>query len=69
MFSFKVKLFRYADPSTGPRKLPVTGNHLKGKVEMSRNACFEVDVAKNVVMLIEGQKKHELGDQITYVVE
>lgn len=66
---FQVRLFRYEDVLVGPRKLPVTGNALEGKVEMPTDGCLEIDFEKNAVKLVDGSNKFELGDQITYFVE
>jgi len=63
-----VKIYRYEDPNAGPRKIPVLGKVLDGKVEMSVNGKLDVDVEKKVVTLVESGKKFELGDQIIYCV-
>lgn len=64
-----MKLFRYEDVAVGPRRLPRSGDHTEGKIEMPKDAALEVDVEKKSVMLLDGQKRIDLGEQIAYMVE
>ncbi|OQR70265.1 leucine--tRNA ligase [Tropilaelaps mercedesae] len=64
-----VKLFRYEDPFGGPRKMPVLGKLLEGKVEIPKSGILEVDLKANTVVLIDGPNRFTLGYQITYIIE
>ncbi|CAK6446187.1 unnamed protein product [Pipistrellus nathusii] len=64
----KVKLMRFDDPVSGPRRVPVLGKELTGKTPISEHAVFHVDlVSKNVHLTENGLRAH-IGDTLVYLV-
>ena len=66
-----MKILRYEDITSGPRKIPVFGGDMtSGKVELSADKdLFKVDVKSNQVFLQNNGKAIDLGRQMVYLVE
>jgi len=64
----KVSLFRHEDPSLGPRRIPVLDKPLDGKIEISAEQIFRIDLEKKQVFLESNGGKIELGDNIIFRV-
>ncbi len=64
----KVSLFRHEDPILGPRRIPVLDKPLDGKIEISAEQIFRIDLEKKQVFLESNGGKIELGDNIIFRV-
>lgn len=62
-----VQLWRYSDPILGPRKVPVFGQPLLDKIQISSCAVFHVDLTAASVKVEESGKMFDLGSQLVYV--
>ncbi|XP_042902350.2 leucine--tRNA ligase, cytoplasmic [Parasteatoda tepidariorum] len=65
--SKKVTLYRYEDPVIGPRTIPILGQTEKGKAPIQLSSRFCID--KCSIFVEENEKRHDIGHQMTYVVE
>ncbi|XP_042907451.1 leucine--tRNA ligase, cytoplasmic-like [Parasteatoda tepidariorum] len=65
--SKKVTLYRYEDPVIGPRTIPILGQTEKGKAPIQLSSRFRID--KCSIFVEENEKRHDIGHQMTYVVE
>ncbi|XP_054611719.1 leucine--tRNA ligase, cytoplasmic-like [Dunckerocampus dactyliophorus] len=64
----KVKLMRYEDPLLGPRRVPVLGQEEQGKVLISPQSVFSINVeAKTVTVAADGLSV-DIGDTLSYLV-
>ena len=66
---FQVKLYRFEDPIMGPRKIPVLGKILDGKVLIPGNAKLTVHADRKIIEVVDGKENFNLGQQILYIVE
>uniref|UniRef100_V9KA46 Leucine--tRNA ligase, cytoplasmic n=1 Tax=Callorhinchus milii TaxID=7868 RepID=V9KA46_CALMI len=64
----RVKLMRYEDPALGPRQVPVLGKEDVGKVAISEQATFHVDLTAKKIYLVDASMKLDLGDTLIYLV-
>lgn len=64
----KVKLMRFDDPLLGPRRVPVLGKELTGKMPISEHAVFHVDLVSKNVHLTENGLRADIGDTMVYLV-
>ncbi|XP_013185912.2 leucine--tRNA ligase, cytoplasmic [Amyelois transitella] len=64
-----LKLWRYADPLMGPRRIPVPGDYKDKCVVMENATVLKVDVASNKVELVSGGKSIDVGTQFVYTYE
>ncbi|CAJ0950199.1 unnamed protein product [Ranitomeya imitator] len=65
----KVKLMRYDDPVLGPRRVPVLGKEDSGKVVISQQAAFHIDLSEKKVHIAENGLKVDIGDTLVYMVD
>lgn len=65
----KVKLYRYEDIVLGPRKLPVLGDVLNGKVLIENISKLHVELEKPSIFIQDNGEKQDIGTQIVYYVE
>ncbi|KAI8440512.1 hypothetical protein MSG28_001770 [Choristoneura fumiferana] len=64
-----LKLWRYVDPSLGPRKIPVAGDHETKCVILESAGVLKVDVAAGTVQLAHNGKNIEVGTQLVYTYD
>ncbi|KAF4523284.1 hypothetical protein B566_EDAN009407 [Ephemera danica] len=62
-----LQLWRYNDPVLGPRKMPVFGQPLLDKTEISSCAVFRVELTAGTVKVEESGKLFDVGSQLVYV--
>ncbi|XP_053575255.1 leucine--tRNA ligase, cytoplasmic [Bombina bombina] len=65
----KVKLMRYDDPLLGPRRVPVLGREDSGKILVSVQAAFQVDLNEKRVHIADNGLKIDIGDTLVYIVD
>lgn len=63
-----IQLWRYKDPVLGDCKIPPFNNPTQDKVLIPSEAVFEVDVEKNIVRVVNGKDKYDVGRTVTYIV-
>lgn len=64
-----MKLLRYEDPTTGPRRMPNIDNIMDGKIEMNYATKLSVLLDTNEVNVEDNGSKQSLGKQLIYLVE
>lgn len=57
------------DPTLGPRKIPVAGDHETKCVVLENAGVLKVDVAAGRVELAHNGKNIEVGTQLVYTYE
>lgn len=64
-----LRIWRYEDPVSGPRKIPVCSEPFKGKTKLEEGT-FSIDNEKNEIILeTENMRKFNIGTSFIYVVE
>nr|XP_057943374.1 leucine--tRNA ligase, cytoplasmic isoform X2 [Doryrhamphus excisus] len=64
----KVKLMRYEDPLLGPRRVPVLGQEEQGKVLISPQSVFSINLEENKVTVADDGLSMDIGDTLAYLV-
>ncbi|KAM4875852.1 leucine--tRNA ligase, cytoplasmic [Thomomys bottae] len=64
----KVKLMRFDDPLSGPRRVPVLGKESMEKTPISEHATFHVDLMTKKIHVTENGLQADVGDTIIYLV-
>nr|XP_061801544.1 leucine--tRNA ligase, cytoplasmic-like isoform X1 [Nerophis lumbriciformis] len=64
----KVKLMRYEDPLLGPRRVPVLGQEEQGKVVISPQSVFSINLEEKKVTVADNGLTVDIGDTLAYLV-
>ncbi|XP_051902567.1 leucine--tRNA ligase, cytoplasmic [Hippocampus zosterae] len=64
----KVKLMRYEDPLLGPRRVPVLGQEELGKVIISSQSVFSINLDEKKVTVADNGLTVDIGDTLAYLV-
>lgn len=64
----KISIWRYQDPSLGPRKIPSCDDLEKGKTQLTEAHTFKVDVIKQTTIIEENGNQFEIGSSLVYIV-
>ncbi|XP_061818550.1 leucine--tRNA ligase, cytoplasmic-like isoform X1 [Nerophis lumbriciformis] len=64
----KVKLMRYEDPLLGPRRVPVLGQEEQGKVLLSPQSVFSINLEAKKVTVVDDGVTVDIGDTLAYLV-
>ncbi|XP_061904759.1 leucine--tRNA ligase, cytoplasmic-like isoform X2 [Entelurus aequoreus] len=64
----KVKLMRYEDPLLGPRRVPVLGQEEHGKVLLSPQSVFSINLEAKKVTVVDDGVTVDIGDTLAYLV-
>ncbi|XP_037125115.1 leucine--tRNA ligase, cytoplasmic [Syngnathus acus] len=64
----KVKLMRYEDPLLGPRRVPVLGQEELGKVLISPQSVFSINLDEKKVTVADNNLTVDIGDTLAYLV-
>ncbi|KAM8835839.1 leucine--tRNA ligase, cytoplasmic [Synchiropus picturatus] len=64
----RVKLMRYEDPLLGPRRVPVLGQEEKGKLPISTECVFNVNLQDKKVTLADNGLSVDIGDTLVYLL-
>ena len=64
----QVRVYRYIDPSMGPRTLPVFNEPECHKTLVDPSATFNVDLKNHTVNVQENGKTFDIGSQMAYIV-
>ncbi|XP_077360858.1 leucine--tRNA ligase, cytoplasmic [Festucalex cinctus] len=65
----RVKLMRYEDPLLGPRRVPVLGQEALGKVLLSPQSVFSINLDDKKVSVADGGLADvDIGDTLAYLV-
>ncbi|XP_077402349.1 leucine--tRNA ligase, cytoplasmic [Vanacampus margaritifer] len=64
----KVKLMRYEDPLLGPRRVPVLGQEELGKVVISPQSVFSINLNEKKVSVADSGLTVDIGDTLAYLV-
>ncbi|XP_061658877.1 leucine--tRNA ligase, cytoplasmic [Syngnathoides biaculeatus] len=64
----KVKLMRYEDPTLGPRRVPVLGQEEQGKVILSPQSVFSINLDEKKVTVADNGLTVDIGDTLAYLV-
>ncbi|XP_077596288.1 leucine--tRNA ligase, cytoplasmic [Stigmatopora nigra] len=63
----KVKLMRYEDPLMGTRQIPVLGQEEQGKVVISPQSVFSIDLQEKKVTVADNGLTVDIGDTLAYL--
>lgn len=63
-----VHLWRFEDPRLGDRKLPIFQEPTKGKVLISPDSTFKVNINEKKVLVTSNSKQFEIGSSIIYLL-
>lgn len=53
----------------GPRKLPILGNILNGKLLMDDSVTLQIEEEKSSIFIQDNGKRYDIGSQLVYFVE
>lgn len=62
-----LSIWRFEDPTMGPRRFPLLNDYKSGKVELE-TGIFSVNVETNEVFLTTPTGRKEIGTALIYVV-
>lgn len=64
----RVDILHFDDPVLGPRQLPKFDDPKFGKVVISPESTFSIDLEKNEIMVSQNGSKLNVGDTLAYIV-